>query len=144
MRGSVRGQMGHAEARRRGWERVDPRPWTKLAARWRCVSGWWLEHCGHPTANWPWALYAPDGRMHLTGGLQGKPDCGRAWPTLREAMDYVAQVQETVSPRAPGGAAGGGESLAVRDGAEVARNRNQMTIDAYLAARAYADGCAGS
>lgn len=35
--------------------------------RWSHCDGWLLEHCGHPTALHPWALYAPNGRMILTG-----------------------------------------------------------------------------
>lgn len=73
-----------------GWQRVDPRPWRKTTARWHHASGWRLAHCGHPTALWPWALFAPDGKMHLTGGRRGNPEFGRAWPDLREAVTYVA------------------------------------------------------
>jgi hypothetical protein len=29
-------------------------------ATWRHASGWQLEHCGHPTANWPYSLRDPD------------------------------------------------------------------------------------
>ena len=77
-----------------GWTRVDPRPWGKLAARWEHRDGWKLHHCGHPTANWPWALYDPKGRMHLLGAAVNavpQPTHGYAWPNLREAMTYVEQ-----------------------------------------------------
>jgi hypothetical protein len=81
--------ISHAEARRRGWERMDPRPWGKLEARWQHTRGWRLDHCGHPTALWPWCLYAPDGAMYFTGARAGQPELGLAWGSLRDAMDYV-------------------------------------------------------
>lgn len=72
-----------------GWSRVDPRPWTKLGARWEHRDGWVLQHCGHPTANWPWALYDATGRMHCTGSAGGRPEFGRAWPSLKAAVEFV-------------------------------------------------------
>lgn len=63
-----------------GWTRVDPRPWTtKLTARWRHTSGWQLGHCGHPTANYPWAIFDPEGRFRPPGQRD-----------LRDAMGFVA------------------------------------------------------
>jgi hypothetical protein len=76
----------------RGWSRIDPRPWRKLNARWEHQAGWRLEHCGHPTAVWPWALFAPDGEMVLTGVRAGNPQHGRAWPDLRTAVEWVAKT----------------------------------------------------
>lgn len=76
-------RMSHARAARLGWTRVDPKPWGKLDARWRHESGWTLEHCGHPTALWPWDLHDPKGRRHLAAPR-------RAWTTLEQAMGYVA------------------------------------------------------
>jgi len=63
--------------------------WAPLAGRYRCYihrAGWWLEHCGHPTALWPYLLRDPDGAAHLAPN-------GRAWPTVAAAVDYV-RVQE--------------------------------------------------
>ena len=74
--------ISHSAMRRAGWERIDPRPWRKCAARWARPDGWRLEHCGHPTALWPLALYAPDGLMHVAFN-------GRAWPSLSDAVAYV-------------------------------------------------------
>ena len=52
--------------------------------------GWYIQHCGHPTALWPYLLYAPDGRPIMTGAAFGKPaDHGKAWPTVAAAADYV-------------------------------------------------------
>lgn len=97
--------ISHREAEQLRWLRVDPKPWSKLDARWLHVLGWRLEHCGHPTALTPWALYNPSGRMVLTGALREgeRNDAGEqispfihgtAWPSLRLVMSYVA------SPRA--------------------------------------------
>lgn len=86
--------MSHAEARRLGWERVDPQPWGKLTAHWAHRSGWYLEHCGHPTANTPWALYNPAGEMVRMGVRRDppNPNLGTAWPDLTSAMAYVMTV----------------------------------------------------
>jgi hypothetical protein len=69
-------RMSHVEAQHRGWRRIDPRPWTKLAAQWWHAVGWRLAHCGHPTALWLWRLYAPDGAMHCSGGPARPPRAG--------------------------------------------------------------------
>jgi hypothetical protein len=74
--------MSHAAMRAAGWERTDARPWTKLRAVWRGPRGFRLEHCGHPTANYPWALYDEEQRMHVMYN-------GRAWSTLEDAVAYV-------------------------------------------------------
>lgn len=90
-----------SEAAQLGWRRVDPKPWSKLDARWLHVLGWRLVHCGHPTALTPWALYSPAGEMICTGALrEGQLDAeglritgrthGTAWPSLRDAMGFVA------------------------------------------------------
>lgn len=105
--------VSHKRAAELGWTRVDPKPWGKLAARWLHTSGYRLEHCGHPTALRPWALYepGPDGRMVLTGAeWEGQPSSdnsgpisryrhGTAWWSLLEPMEWVA------AHPVPGGAA---------------------------------------
>ena len=41
---------------------------SKLAQAFRHdASGWLLEHCGHPTANWPWAPQEPKTAPTLAG-----------------------------------------------------------------------------
>jgi hypothetical protein len=32
------------------------------------LTGWHVQHCGHPTALWPWMVLEPGGRM-VIGGL---------------------------------------------------------------------------
>lgn len=91
--GNLRRTVGPRELARLGWTRVDPRPWSKCEARWSHVAGWRLEHCGHPTALWPWQLFAPTGELVLTGAaLSGNPRHGRAWPNLATATAYVREV----------------------------------------------------
>jgi len=46
------------------WRRVDGGE-GKIGSRYTHPSGYFIEHCGHPTALWPYALYAPDGEMVL-------------------------------------------------------------------------------
>lgn len=59
--------------------------WTPLGGRsYRHAAGWLIEHCGHPTALYPYALWPPDGgRMILAPN-------GHAWRTVAAAVDYVA------------------------------------------------------
>ena len=75
-----------------GWARVDPER-RKLSAEWHHSSGWVLRHCGHPTANHPWALYTPFGMLVLTGvqGPKRDPALGTAWDTLQAAAEWVDQ-----------------------------------------------------
>jgi hypothetical protein len=87
---------------RAGWKRVDPRPWSKCRARWLHVRGWRLEHCGHPTANHPWALYAPAGVLVLAGVQDGfPPDHGHAWDTLGDAIAWIATAPARAFEAAP-------------------------------------------
>ena len=82
--------ISHKRAAALGWTRTDARPWTKLGARWRTANGWTLEHCGHPTANWPWDLHDPDGVRHRLGSaFHADHRLGYAWPNLLTAMRYV-------------------------------------------------------
>lgn len=50
---------------------------------YRHTAGWFIEHCGHPTALWPYMLYDPAGAPILAPN-------GYAWPTIAAAVDYVA------------------------------------------------------
>lgn len=81
------------QARALGWTRVDGGK-GKIGSRWGHNEGWRLEHCNHPTALYPWSLYAPDGQMVCMGATLDPPDhrLGHAWATLEGAMVYVAEM----------------------------------------------------
>jgi len=50
------------------WRRLDGP--GKCAGHWRHASGWRVQHCGHPTANYPYTAFGPDGRrFHTHNGL---------------------------------------------------------------------------
>ena len=82
------------ELQRLGWRDENPRAGHKPTARYVHRDGWLLMHCGHPTANWPYALYDSKGRMHLSGGVKTKPTFGVAWRSVRQAVEYVAMHAE--------------------------------------------------
>jgi hypothetical protein len=48
-------------------------------------SGTQVQHCGHPTANYPYVAILPDGRWLLSGGI----GMGYAHRTLQLAMEAV-------------------------------------------------------
>ncbi len=57
-------------------------------------AGWRIEHCGHPTALWPYLLIDPDGGIVLAGaaGPLRNPTYGTAWSTVQKAVNYVATI----------------------------------------------------
>lgn len=59
---------------------------SKCGRRFRHSSGWRIEHCGHPTALWPWAVYDPQGRIHTSGDAC---DFGHAFRLLDDAFAHV-------------------------------------------------------
>lgn len=73
----------------------------KTGAWWLHADGWRLLHCGHPTALFPWALYAPGGAMICTGaaGRSRNPIFGMAWPNLRMAVGFVASPESAAFAR---------------------------------------------
>ena len=78
------------ELRARGWT---PSPKKRYTAGrdYTHSDGWTIQHCGHPTALWPYILRTPEGRMILTGAaVSGNPEFGTAWPSVASAVDYVA------------------------------------------------------
>lgn len=87
--------LSPAEMQAAGWTRVDPRPWSKVNARWVHRGGWTLEHCGHPTALRPWILTAPDGGEVRTGVRVGQPrDFGTTWERLAPVVEWVGAHEE--------------------------------------------------
>jgi hypothetical protein len=80
------------ELKAQGWtktgSRFDPGNFGRVYTH---KDGWKISHCGHPTALWPYLLTDPDGRIILTGVLgSGNPAHGTAWPTVAQAVDFVA------------------------------------------------------
>lgn len=57
------------------WQRTSGASGGKCGARYDHPTGYTIQHCGHPTALWPYALYAPDGEMILAPN-------GRAFRTV--------------------------------------------------------------
>jgi hypothetical protein len=92
-------RVSHQSMARAGWVRVDDRPWSKCAARWLHRDGWMAIHCGHPTALHQWCLYDPDGAFIRTGSRVGRPDCGTAWDTLVDVVEFVSSMPARPSPR---------------------------------------------
>lgn len=93
---SRRTPISKAELLRRGWVRVDPRPWSKTAARYAHARGWAIAHSGHATDMHPFLLWDPQGRLVLTGALHAeppRPDYGTAWWTLEQATGYVLTLR---------------------------------------------------
>lgn len=80
------------ELKARGWERNSrPAAGVFCDRNYTHKDGWKIEHCGHPTANWPYLLIDPAGRWILTGAAFGNsPEFGTAWPTVASAVEYVA------------------------------------------------------
>lgn len=79
------------------WRRVDTND-GKLSARYEHPAGYVIEHCGHPTALWPYALWATSpagGQMLITA-----PN-GRAFARLADAAKAVAQRLEERGLDAP-------------------------------------------
>lgn len=75
--------------------------WTRRAgdgrygsANYQHRDGWNVNHCGHPTALWPWLLIDPDGDIVLMGarGPWRNPTYGTAWTSVEDAINYVAEI----------------------------------------------------
>lgn len=67
---------------RAGWTRLSPRGAMTCCGHFRHTSGWEILHCGHPTANWPYYLVAPDGRKYVAPH-------GHGFRLLADAMQMV-------------------------------------------------------
>lgn len=68
--------------RRPSWIRLSA-PGPKTRQKWlHEPSGWRIEHCGHPTAIWPYLVFAPDGQLHTASN-------GRCHRTLLDAAAFV-------------------------------------------------------
>lgn len=66
-----------------GWTRLSVDTRVTCYGRWRHdSSGWRVEHCGHPTANWPYLILRPDGDPIVAPNAHG-------FRTLKLAMQAV-------------------------------------------------------
>lgn len=74
------------------WQRVDAGA-GKLQARYAHPAGYRIEHCGHPTALWPYALYGPDRKLILAAN-------GRAFQNLKLAAVAVDKLLMAGCPTA--------------------------------------------
>ena len=50
-------------------------------------TGWFIQHCGHPTANYPYLIYDPSGKRFLD------PQTKRAFRHLRVAKDHLINLR---------------------------------------------------
>ena len=60
-------------------------------------TGWRLDHCGHPTALWPYALHSPPGHPAADRNVMSFNGCGfqtkkAALQVLRDIVDGKATV----------------------------------------------------
>ena len=76
----------HVRSPRHNWTSLHSRRVSKCGAHYLHVSGWEVKHCGHPTANWPYYATAPTGESPVIA------DCGKAFMTVRDALDAVESV----------------------------------------------------
>lgn len=64
---------------RAGWTRTREGVYGSCGAEWTHDSGWRVTHCGHPTANYPFLAWSPQGMRMLHPS-------GRAFARLRDAQ----------------------------------------------------------
>ena len=77
-----------------GWKRIPGRYTPNVGQRYELhragkYTGWHVDHCGHPTANFPYAVYDPHGQMHIQPGRRF------AFQTVREAKAYAELLEGT-------------------------------------------------
>lgn len=79
-----------------GWRSL-PRTPGIFGRDYAHVDGWKIQHCGHPTALWPYLLIDPAGEIVLMGaaGPLQNPTYGTAWSSVKQAVEYVANVGKT-------------------------------------------------
>lgn len=75
------------------WRRTDDGSHGKTSAVYEHPAGYRIEHCGHPTALWPYALYGPDGQMILAPN-------GRAWQkSIYAALEVDRRINDAENHR---------------------------------------------
>lgn len=71
-----------SQASRRAFRKMWVRKGRKCGGSWICLHGGFVEHCGHPTALFPYVGYSPSGETILNVN-------GRAFPKLIMAQVAV-------------------------------------------------------
>ena len=67
----------------KSWKRIPGAAGGTCGAQWHHPSGWYVQHCGHPTALRPYYCVNPDGRSVLD------PATGRAFRHLGDAQAHI-------------------------------------------------------
>lgn len=79
-------EMAAAPAPTPIWSRAPGADGGKCGAVYTHVaSGYVVQHCGHPTANFPYAIYTPDGERILASN-------GRGFQKLRFAQQHIEAI----------------------------------------------------
>lgn len=60
------------------------------------VSGWWIEHCGHPTALWPYTvtLYVDSEAMASGPGKFRRIEEAKQWLRERHGLADTYEIEE--------------------------------------------------
>lgn len=85
-----------------GWKRSNPGAYPPTFEH---VDGWHLQHCGHPTANFPYMLYTPEGAAVTAPNGRGFQNVNSAveWlqPTLAISdLDHIQAEAEQANDEA--------------------------------------------
>ena len=90
-------------------KRAKPSEWVRYGAPcgglWVHPTGCMVQHCGHPTALWPYYGILPDGREPMiwfpSGFLNKKREAYRAtpkWAYLHECQEWILRVHRGGTP----------------------------------------------
>lgn len=74
--------------KRPGWRKISPAGLPTCFGAFKHENGCQVEHCGHPTAIWPYLLVTPDGRMLVAQN-------GRGFRNLTLAMEAAEAIPAT-------------------------------------------------
>lgn len=73
------------------WERYPGASGGTCGEMWIHTSGWKVQHCGHPTANWPYYLESPEGLWRIAKN-------GRGFRHLIDAKGAVELIASGADP----------------------------------------------
>lgn len=71
-----------------GWIQTLKHPSGKGGQWHHPASGWWLTHCGHPTAIYPYALHSPDAGQNVCVMSHN----GMGWQKLAVAVEVHRRI----------------------------------------------------